>query len=172
MIKNEKQYKITKSRLKDFERSLKVCREGTFPDKIIHKAMIDSIKSQMGDLEKEIREYEKLRDGQAPTLKFESLEDLPEVLVRSRISRGLTQKQLAEKLGMPAQQIQRYESENYRRVSFETLLSVSRTLNVDLDKGTKARIVYGAAVKSKPVGKTGKKKSIRRSNKRLVTGNS
>ncbi len=161
MIKNEKQYKITKSKLKDLERSLKVCREGTFPDKTIHKAMANSLKSLMGDLAKEIREYENLKSKKVPTLKIGSLADLPDVLIRSRISQGLTQKQLAEKLGMPAQQIQRYESENYRRVSFGTLLDISRTLNIDLDKGSKARIFYGPSAKSKakPARKTKRKAS-------------
>ena len=62
MIKNEKQFKITKGKLKDLERSLKVCREGKHPDKTIRKAMLGSIKSMMGDLEKEIKEYEKLKN--------------------------------------------------------------------------------------------------------------
>jgi len=155
MIKNEKQFKITKGKLKDLERSLKVCREGKHPDKTIRKAMLGSIKSLMGDLEKEIKEYEKLKNKKVPTLKLESLSDLPDALVRSRISHGMTQKQLADKLGMPATQIQRYESENYRRVSFGTLLEISRTLNLDLDKGTKARIEYGGASrKTKKPAKT------------------
>ena len=162
MIKNEKQYKITKSKLKDLERSLKVCKEGTFPDKTIHKAMADSLKSLMGDLEKEIREYENLKSKKAPTLKIGSLADLPDVLVRSRISQGLTQKQLAVKLGMQAQQIQRYESENYRRVSFGTLLEISKTLNIDLDKGSKARILYGHSTKTKTAKKTKRKTSSRK----------
>lgn len=162
MIKNEKQYKITKSKLKDLERSLKVCREGTFPTKTIHNAMADSLKSLMGDLEKEIREYENLKNNKVPTLKIKSLADLPNVLVRSRISQGLTQKQLAEKLEMPAQQIQRYESEDYRRVSFGTLLDISRTLNIDLDKGSKARIFYGLSDKAKPARKTKRKASPRK----------
>ena len=162
MIKNEKQYKTTKSKLKDLQRSLKVCKEGTFPNKTIHKAMADSLKSLMGDLEKEIREYENLKNNKVPTLKIKSLADLPNVLVRSRISQGLTQKQLAEKLEMPAQQIQRYESEDYRRVSFGTLLDISRTLNIDLDKGSKARIFYGLSDKAKSARKTKRKASPRK----------
>ena len=162
MIKNEKQYKITKSKFKDLERSLKVCKEGTFPDKTIHKAMADSLKSLMGDLENEIREYENLKNKKAPTLKIGSLAVLPDVLVRSRISQGLTQKQLADKLGMPAQQIQRYESENYRRVSFGTLLDISKTLNFDLDKGSKARILYGHSDEAKPAKKTKRKISTKK----------
>ena len=140
MIKNEKQYKITKSKLKDFERSLKVCREGKFPDPVIHKAMKDAIKSQMD--EKEIREYEKLKDKKVPRIKISSFEQFPEALIRSRISHGYTQKQLAGKLKMPEQQIQRYEAENYRAVSFETLMRIAKALKIDLEKETSIKIGY------------------------------
>ena len=142
MIKNEKQYKITKSKLKDFERSLKVCREGKFSDPVIHKAMKNAIKSQMDDLKKEIREYEKLKDKKVPRIKISSFEQFPEALIRSRISHGYTQKQLANKLKMPEQQIQRYEAENYRAVSFETLMRIAKALKIDLEKETSIKIGY------------------------------
>ncbi|MFQ5443812.1 MAG: helix-turn-helix domain-containing protein, partial [Nitrospinales bacterium] len=122
MIKNEKQYKITKSRLKDFEKSLKICKEGKYPDKVIYKAMIDSLKSQMADLKKEIRDYEKLKNKQVSQFDFKSIKDLPDILIQARISHGYTQKQFAKRLNMPEQQIQRYEAENFKRVSLETLM--------------------------------------------------
>ncbi|NIW78698.1 MAG: helix-turn-helix domain-containing protein, partial [Calditrichae bacterium] len=75
----------------------------------------------MEDLKKELRDYEKLKSQKIPRIKITSLEQLPEALIRSRISHGYTQKQFALKLKMPEQQIQRYEAENYRAVSFETL---------------------------------------------------
>ena len=143
MIKNEKQYKITKSKLKDFERSLKVYREGKYSDPVIHKGMKDSLKSQMDDLKKEIREYEKLKNKKVPRIKITSFEQLPEALIRSRISHGYTQKQFAVKLKMPEQQIQRYEAENYRAVSFETLMKIAKTLKIDLEKETSVKIGYG-----------------------------
>ena len=143
MIKNEKQYKITKSKLKDFERSLKVCQEGKHPDPVIHKAMKDSLKSQMDDLKKEIREYEKLKNQKVPRIKISSFDQLPEALIRSRISHGYTQKRFAIKLKMPEQQIQRYEAENYRAVSFETLMKIAKVLKIDLEKETSVKIGYG-----------------------------
>ncbi len=169
MIKNEKQYKITKSKLKDLKRSLKVCKEGTFPDKIIYKAMVDSLKSLMADLKNEIQEYENLKNKKVPTLKISSLAELPDLLVRSRISHGWTQKQLAETLDMPAHQIQRYESESYRRVSFEALLNISRTLNLDLDKVSRVRIFYSPSSKAKQAKKIGKKASSRKLKPALKT---
>ncbi len=142
MIKNEKQYKITKSRLKDFARSLKVSKEGKFPDPVIQKAMVEAIKSQMDDLKKEIREYERLKNKKVPRIKISSFHELPYTLICSRISHGYTQKQLAQKLKMPEQQIQRYEAENYRAVSFETLMRVAQVLKIDLEKETSVKISY------------------------------
>lgn len=142
MIKNEKQYKITKSKLKDFEKSLKVCQKEEYPDQVIYKAMKDSLKSQMDDLKQEIREYEKLKNQKVPRIKISSFEQLPEALIRSRISHGFTQKQFAVKLKMPEQQIQRYEAENYRAVSFETLMKIAKALKIDLEKETSVKIGY------------------------------
>ncbi|MFQ5673447.1 MAG: helix-turn-helix domain-containing protein [Nitrospinales bacterium] len=142
MIKNEKQFKITQTWLKDFERSLKLCREEKFANATVHKAMIEGLKSKINDLKKEIREYQRLRDKKPTRLELPSIEDLPEILIQARISHGYTQKQFARKLKMPEQQIQRYEAENYRRVSLETLMRVCRELKVDVAKGSKVRIEY------------------------------
>ncbi len=142
MIKNEKQYKITRTRLREFENSLKTCKEGKYPNPQIKKAVLGSLQVQINDFKKEVQEYEKIKNKKLPRFAIASFNDLPEVLIRSRISHGYTQKQLAKKLKMPEQQIQRYESENYQRVSFETLLRVCKELKVDLDKGTKVRVQY------------------------------
>ena len=142
MIKNEKQYKITKSRLKDFEKSLKICKEGKYPDKVIYKAMIDSLKSQMADLKKEIREYEKLKNKQVRNFDFKSIKDLPVILIQARISHGYTQKQFAKRLNMPEQQIQRYEAENFKRVSLETLMRICEKLKIDVTGNSKIKINY------------------------------
>ncbi|CAI2717441.1 helix-turn-helix domain-containing protein [Nitrospina watsonii] len=51
-------------------------------------------------------------------------------------------KQLAQKLKMPEQQIQRYEAENYRAVIFETLIRIAKVLKIDLEKDAVVRIEY------------------------------
>jgi Helix-turn-helix len=47
-----------------------------------------------------------------------SLNDLPTTLIKARISAGMTQKELAEKIGIREQQIQRYEANHYNSASF------------------------------------------------------
>jgi HTH-type transcriptional regulator/antitoxin HigA len=56
------------------------------------------------------------------------LENLPEMFVQERLRLGLTQGQLAEKLGMPAQQIQRYEATRYQSASLRRLEEVAAAL--------------------------------------------
>jgi HTH-type transcriptional regulator/antitoxin HigA len=61
------------------------------------------------------------------------LEALPEMLTEERIRLGLTQKQLADKLGLKEQQIQRYESSRYQSASLRRLQEVAKAL---FDLGT------------------------------------
>ena len=54
----------------------------------------------MGDLREQLAEYERLRAGQVKSLALdEVLSQLPATLVRARIARGWTQRDLAERVG-------------------------------------------------------------------------
>jgi transcriptional regulator with XRE-family HTH domain len=44
------------------------------------------------------------------------IEDLPKVLIQKRISLSMTQRELAEKLGIKEQMVQRYESTAYESI--------------------------------------------------------
>lgn len=56
------------------------------------------------------------------------LENLPEMLIEERVRLGLTQKQLADKMGLKEQQIQRYESSRYQSASLRRLQEVAKAL--------------------------------------------
>ena len=45
-----------------------------------------------------------------------------------RIASGYTQKELADKIGVPEQQIQRYEQQEYGKVKFERVVQIIRAL--------------------------------------------
>lgn len=55
-----------------------------------------------------------------------------DLLVSLRKERGLSQQQVADRLGMPQQSIGRWESEKYRGTSLENLVRVARALDVDI----------------------------------------
>ncbi len=97
---------------------------------ILQKAQADALKSQLTDLRMQIEEYEALKSGQRAVLEIESLEELPRALIKARIAAGLSQKDLAERLGLKEQQIQRYEDTEYASASFGRLVEVSQALGI------------------------------------------
>ena len=59
--------------------------------------MRDGLRSQLEDLETELAEYDALRHGQVATLEAESIVGIGAALIKARIVRNLTQKELAER---------------------------------------------------------------------------
>ena len=135
MIKNERQYRITKSQAQQFSQTLDSLRrrdsesEGIHP--LIVRAQVDALKSQLTDLEGELREYEALKASKFPIDELSMVAELPTVLIKARISRGLSQKDLAERLGLHEQQIQRYEATDYASASLTRIKEVVGALEGD-----------------------------------------
>lgn len=136
MIKNEKQYQLTKREVENFERDLERVRFGATNDPSVHplikQAEEAAIKSQIATLRSQVREYERLKAGERPVLRVDSLANLPAVLVQARIAAGLSQEELAERLGMKKQQIQRYEATDFTGGSLATLVRVADALGLGI----------------------------------------
>jgi len=92
-----------------------------------------SLVGQLTELDAQVHEYEQLLAGQLAVVRVSSLSDLPDALVRARIAAGLSQRQLAERLGMKEQQIQRYEADGYAGASLNRMREVMDALGVDLE---------------------------------------
>ena len=137
MIKNEKQLKVTESKLKEFENSIVALKSKNSTD-LIDKIMISSMKSQIDSLKSEILEYKKLKSLK-PNILISKIEDLPETLIKARILKGYTQKDLADLAGLKEQQIQRYEATNYDSINFGKLIYISKCMGLQFDE-TKAII--------------------------------
>jgi len=133
MIENERQYRITKAQLARLKEALERSRtKAAGFDRRLHQAMIDGLESQIAELEEELATYENLKVGAVTTVELRSLADLPELLIKARLARGYTQAELAKRLGLKPQQIQRYEATHYRSVSFERLVEIAQALDLDL----------------------------------------
>ena len=52
------------------------------------------------------------------------------MLIKKRRLNGWTQRQLAEKLGIKQQQVQRYESTKYQSVSLRRLIEIAKILEI------------------------------------------
>ncbi|MGB5970009.1 MAG: helix-turn-helix transcriptional regulator [Spirulinaceae cyanobacterium] len=134
MIKNERQYRVTQSQTKKFEEALTQLAQNLSNSKKVHplllKAQQDALQSQLNDLREELLEYEALKSGRQEILELHSLDELPSALIKARIASGLTQKELAERLGVKEQQIQRYEATEYASASFTRIREVIETLGI------------------------------------------
>jgi HTH-type transcriptional regulator / antitoxin HipB len=83
-------------------------------------------------LKQELADYEQFKSGHIMTFVLGSLNDLPMTLIKARITAGMTQKELADKIGVQEQQIQRYEANHYNSASFDRLRSIASALNIEI----------------------------------------
>lgn len=140
MIKNEKQYLITKNKLNDMNRALEQSLNSKVKmNKVIYEAMLEGIKSQISDLLKEIQEYENLKQSKKE-IEVDNLSEIPLALIKARISKGLSQEKLAEILNIKQQQIQKYEATDYAGVGFERIVEIGNALGLEFKNKVKFKI--------------------------------
>jgi transcriptional regulator with XRE-family HTH domain len=136
MIKNERQYRITSAEADRFTAALEERPESPPPGSEIHPrlwtAEREALRSRLGDLRRDLAAYRELREGSAKHFGVASLKDLPRALIQARIASGLTQKELAERLALPEQAVQRYEATDYSSASLERLAQVATAIGIDL----------------------------------------
>lgn len=138
MITNERQYRITKAQVEKFKTAI-----GSFDiktatkqmkSKILAKAELEALRSEYENLSSQLHEYETLKSGTVEVLKASTLEDLPSILIRARIAKGFSQRQLAEAIGLKEQQIQRYEAEEYASANLQRLAEVANALSLNISE--------------------------------------
>jgi DNA-binding XRE family transcriptional regulator len=142
MIKNERQYRITKAQADKFTQALRElkgeAKRTAHP--VLHKAQLDALRSHLADLAHELTAYEGLRSGKQKVLALTSLADLPKTLIQGRIAAGLSQEELAHKLGLKPQQVQRYEATEYQSASLARVTAVARALGLKLQQRAAFRL--------------------------------
>jgi HTH-type transcriptional regulator / antitoxin HipB len=134
VIQNEHQYKVTQNKLKELEQTLAelfqikdALRSRQFSSrKNGLQMMIDSLR-------KEIEEYDALKQQQTP-IELASIQELPIALIKARIAMGMTQKELAEKMGVKEQQVQRDEANQYSSAGFHRIAEVATALNLKIQE--------------------------------------
>lgn len=134
ILQNERQYEFTKTQLAGLEAALLKAQESPsdLPE-IARRANASGITILMNDLRAQLAEYEKLRGGQIKSLTLdEVLAQLPATLVRARIARGWTQRELAQQLGTSEQQVQKDEAGAYARANLEKLGRIAGVLGLSL----------------------------------------
>lgn len=133
MIRNERQYRITKAQAEQFDRQLHALEKQPTPAGIhprIHQAQRDAVQSQLDELREDLAAYEALQAGRTKVIELASLEELGAALIQARIAAGLNQRELAGRLGIKEQQIQRYEATDYAAASLERVRDVIAALGI------------------------------------------
>jgi DNA-binding XRE family transcriptional regulator len=135
VIANERQYRIAKAELRRFGEALEP-QEDYAPseglDPRMGDVMADALAGQAETLREEIQRYEDLRDGRVSQREIEGFLGLLQALVEARIAAGLTQKALAERLGLQEQQVQRWEANLYSGVGAERLQEIADALGMEV----------------------------------------
>jgi transcriptional regulator with XRE-family HTH domain len=133
MITNERQYKITRSEADRFRKAIGELVRGPAREDVhprLLQAEREAMQSQLDDLQAELLEYDRLKSADLSVISVNSFEGLADGLIKARIASGLSQKALAERLGLKEQQIQRYEAERYGSASYQRLREIADALGV------------------------------------------
>jgi transcriptional regulator with XRE-family HTH domain len=94
--------------------------------------VMNGLHMHISDIENELAEYDRLKKGLEPVLTADSFDDIGELVINARIARGWSQADLAEALDMQQQQVQRYERNNWEKISLWRLQEVVEALGLDV----------------------------------------
>ena len=131
MIRTESEYRKTLERLEQNKTQIRSQRQhleaqGFSTDQL--ERVLQPLLSFQAQLEEEVEIYDRLRRGELPTLY--SLGDIGQWLIGVRISQGLSQKQLAERLNASEQQVSRDERNEYHGITVDRAQQILQTMGV------------------------------------------
>ncbi len=126
MIENQRQYNLTKANLERFKITLSNILKQDISNLEV-QIQRDAVQSEIQVLTNQLNAFDDLRNGQTQ-VELGAFEDIAEKLIQARVARGFTQADLAARLKMKPQQIQRYEASKYANASLTRVLEVARVL--------------------------------------------
>ena len=133
MIRNEKEYQEAVRRLTEEKKRLaehRVHLEKTGLTAPEIKRALDPLRSFQAQLDEEVECYERLKRGDVDQLL--NLQGFGRSLVALRIARGMSQRDLAARLGVHESQISRDERNDYHGVTVERAIRVLEALKVQM----------------------------------------
>ncbi|EGR1188847.1 ImmA/IrrE family metallo-endopeptidase [Vibrio parahaemolyticus] len=94
----------------------------------------ESMRHQLQDLNYDIKLYGDLQHGNFKTKNHLKLAELPNYLICARISKNITQDQVAAYLNIQPEEFTKIEASQYAGVSLSRIINVSHYLNLDIKK--------------------------------------
>jgi Helix-turn-helix len=132
MIKNEKQYKITKRKFKELNAQVDKIKKETDQNPLRNQLILASLNNSKNEIENDILLYESLKKNKEGFLKERLITELPSIITEYKIISGLTQKQFSEILGLKEQQLQRYEADGFKSITFKNLLKFLDLMGLEI----------------------------------------
>ncbi len=142
MIRSDKEYQEAVRRLAEERKRLVEHRKrlrdmGLAAGEV--KRALDPLRSFHEQLAEEAKSYERLKRGEVGEIR--NLHGLGTTLVALRVALGLTQRELAERLGVHESQVSRDERNEYHSVTVERASRILDALGVDLRSAFEGRLV-------------------------------
>lgn len=113
--------------------------------------LLGPMRAQAARLRADIERFDLVRQGDLSM--FAQVEEVGELLIAARIARGLTQRQLAERLGVDESQVSRDERRTYENVTKERLITICAALDLALHTYPQLREITSDAA-DREVGQT------------------
>lgn len=127
MIKNERQLTVTRQQRDRLAQALAALGDRRAGD-VLQGARIDALRADIARLDAEIARFREAASGQVDFAAIGHVATVGDDLISARIAVGLTQEELAVRVGSKAQQIQRYERDHYMKASLRTLTRVASAI--------------------------------------------
>jgi len=128
MIKSDAQRDRTVAQIKGFRQALAKAEQAA-PGKR-SSAIRGSYESMIRQLENELSEYAQMKSGELNLPQVERLDQLTPFIAKIRIAKGISQTELARRLGVSKQVINRYEESEYQTVGIVRLQEILDAIGV------------------------------------------
>jgi ribosome-binding protein aMBF1 (putative translation factor) len=133
MIRNETEYQEAFAHLTE-ERSRLAGHRSRLEEAGLSEEEINRVTDPMESfhlqLQEEVESYERLKRGEFEEL--ENLRGLGQMLISLRIAQGISQRELAKRLGVHESQVSRDERNEYYGITLERAIKILDALNVRL----------------------------------------
>ncbi len=128
MIKSDAQKERTLVQIQGFRKALAQVEEQMTGKRAA--TIRASYETMIRQLEDEVREYDKLKAGEFALSPVERLDQIAPSVARLRIAKGVSQTELARRLGVSKQVISRYEESDYQTVGLARLQEIMDAIGV------------------------------------------
>ena len=131
LIKSDDQRQKTLKQIEGLKAQIERIREKHGPERSRHFEMAANRK--MKEFEEQVKDYDQLKHEGLGAFHPQDVSEIGAYLIRARIASGITQAELAKRLGVSQPMVHKHEIAEYQGANIQTLGEVAKSLHVSLD---------------------------------------